>query len=409
MPSTATTFDFALKERYDDSTVENLTLADRPLLAKLTKDEDFMGESLVTPVIHGNPQGMAGSSQSVASTNETNVKGKKFTATPGDYNASVSIGDKVLKLSRGNPGAFLQNRLAETDGLYEQVADNLTTYLWGLGGGALAQRASASTNVITLSTPSDVMNFEEGMTVVASSADGDDASDALRSGSTTVASVQRTDGTVTLTSAAAITSFANSDWLFRQGDFFGNTGTVVIKGVQAFITATDVPADLWGMVRTSDPQRLAGCRVASSALTGKNIEERIRLLGALMMGRYKCKGGQTGFMHPEDWQTLETSLSSRNISATKDEASKFGFMKITVVIGGQSVDIFPDRYCPKGTFFLLRLKNWKLHSPGKLIQPLNEDGLTMLRKTTNDYEFRLVSYPILMCNAPGYNGRVSLT
>jgi hypothetical protein len=55
--STVTTFDFALKERYDDSTVENLTLADRPFFAKVTKNEDFMGESLVTPVIHANPQG----------------------------------------------------------------------------------------------------------------------------------------------------------------------------------------------------------------------------------------------------------------------------------------------------------------------------------------------------------------
>jgi hypothetical protein len=33
----------------------------------------------------------------------------------------------------------------------------------------------------------------------------------------------------------------------------------------------------------------------------------------------------------------------------------------------------------------------------------------MLRKaTTNDYEFRLKSYPIHATNAPGYNGRIPL-
>jgi hypothetical protein len=33
----------------------------------------------------------------------------------------------------------------------------------------------------------------------------------------------------------------------------------------------------------------------------------------------------------------------------------------------------------------------------------------MLRAaTTNDYEYRLQSYPAVTCTAPGYNGRVAL-
>jgi hypothetical protein len=42
-----------------------------------------------------------------------------------------------------------------------------------------------------------------------------------------------------------------------------------------------------------------------------------------------------------------------------------------------------------------------------LIHPVTADGLTILRKgTTNDYEYRLESWPQLACNAPLYNGRV---
>jgi hypothetical protein len=406
--STVTTFDFALKERYDDSTVENLTLADRPFFAKVTKNEDFMGESLVTPVIHANPQGHAGSGQSTASTNETNVVGKKFTATPGSYQSSVSIGDKVLKLSRGNPGAFLQNRLAETDGLFEQAADNLATYTWGNGGGALGACASIDTETVVLTDPTDAMNFEEGMVLVGSDNDGEDVTDALHSGSTYVTAVDRSAGRVTTEDISDISGFGTADFLFRQGDFYGDTGVVVIKGVQAFVAGTESPAALWGMTRTSDPQRLAGCRVPSADYSGKNIEERINILGSYMSGRFKAKGPWDGYLHPEDWQSLSTSLQSRGIRPLKDESTKFGFMAIETVIGGQSVKIYSDRFCPKGTFFLLRMKNWTMHSPGKLIQPLNEDGLTMMRKSSNDYEFRLVSYPILMCNAPGYQGRIAL-
>jgi hypothetical protein len=409
MASTLATFDFALKTRYTDQKVENLTMADRPLFAMTKRNEDLSGTQLVIPLVHVNPQGAAGDALATAQTNATNVVGKKFAITPGDYFAKVDIGDKVLVLSRGNAGAFLENQLAETDGLYEQVADNFAIYQWGAGGGALGQRASAATNVITLINPQDTLDFEEGMTVVASAGDGTGGSDALRAGSTTVASVQREAGTVTLTSAAGITSFADNDFLFRQGDFWGNTTVAIFKGVQAFVTSSSAPAALYGMTRTTDPQRLAGCRVPATDLSGKNIEERIRLLGAYMSGRYKTPGGLTGFLHPEDWQNLETALAARGQRPLTDESTRFGFMKLQVVMGGKIVDIFPDRYTPKGTFFALRLQNWSFYSPGKLIQTVNGDGLTMLRKaTTNDYEFRLKSYPIHATNAPGYNGRVAL-
>lgn len=407
--STLTTFDFALKTRYTDEKVENLTKADRPAFAMVGRNEDLSGNALVVPLIHVNPQGVAGSSVSTAQTNATNIVGKKFTITPGDYFASVDIGDKVLTLSRNNAGAFLENQLAETDGVYEQVADNFATYMFGAGGGSLGVRASASTNVITLTNPQDTLNFEPGMTVVASANDGTDASHTLRIGSTTVASVEREAGTVTLTSAAGITSFANSDHLFRQGDFWGDSTVSIFKGIQAYVTATGAPAALYGMTRTSDPQRLAGCRVPSADYSGKNIEERIRLLGAYMTGRYKTPGATHGFLHPEDWQNLESALQSRGVRPVEDSSTKFGFMKIDVVMGGKLVPIYPDRYAPKGTFFGLRMQNFKFHSPGKLIQTVNGDGLTMLRKSTsNDYEFRLKSYPIFSCNAPGYQGRIPL-
>ncbi len=410
MSSTLTTWSNMLKARYTKEKVQNLTEADRPLLAMLRKDTEQQGSSLEVPLIHVNPQGIAGSGIAAAQTNQTSVVAKKFSMTAGDYFGSCYIGDKVMKASRGNPGAFLENKVAETDGLHEQMSDDLAIYLWGNGGGALGKRASASTNVITLAEGSDTLNFEEGMTIVASAADGSTSTDALRAGSTTVASVERDAGTITLASSAGITSFANNDFLFRSGDFFGNTGVTVVKGVQAFIPSANPTTPLWGMTRSSDPQRLGGCRVAASDYTAKTIDERIRILGSYMSGRYKTPGATAGFLHPEDWTTLETVMAARGTRPLVDDKTKFGFMKIDVVMGGRVVSIYPDRYCPKGTFFALRLQNWWLSSMGPLISPMEEDGLVLLRAaSTMDYEYRLVSYPILACNAPGYNGRVPLT
>lgn len=388
---------------------------DRPLLGMLQKrgDTGMVGSSMPVPFIYSNPQGVS-AGFSTAQTNNTNVKPDQWLITAGDYYGVVEIGDKVLAASRNNVGAFLDNKITETDGLYEQCSENLDIYLWGNGGQAIGQRASLSTNTVTLSSPEQAANFEVGMTVVASSADGSTATDTLRAGSTTVTAVDRSNGTVTLASAAAITSFANNDYLFRQGDFFGTSGTIVIKGVQTFVTSSDTPMALWGVSaaqRLVDLQRYSGCRVPTSVITNRSFEERIRILGSYMAGRYKSdmSGDLVSFWHPEDWQVLETLMLSRGVRPAEDESTQFGYVSITAVIGGKMVKCYSARNCPKGSAFVFNLKNWWISSMLDLLHPQNGDGLEMLRRdASTDYEYRLVSYPLLACNAPKNSGRVSL-
>lgn len=406
--STLTTFDALMKRRYPQSRVNDLTLAERPLLAMLTKDPSFSGSAMSIPLIQTNPQGVAALDLNTAQTNATNVVPKNFLITVGDYFGSVSIGSKVILASRDNPGAFLSNQKVEMDGVINTCSDSLHKHVWGNGGGALGQRKSISSNTVTLTDPSTVYAFDEGMTVVASGdGDGSAGTETLRTGSTTVASKDPENGTITLTNAGSITLFADNDYLFRQGDFLGTSGAGIIKGVQAYIVASSasVPT-LFGMTRTSNPIKLAGCRIGSSDLTGRTTEERIKKLGARMTGYYKMKMFDKGFLNPEDWQDLEISLNARGIRPTQDESTKFGFMSLKVTAGGQTVDIISDFACPKGTFFGLRMGTWKLWSMLDLVHTVNGDGLTLLRKgTTNDYEFRVESFPQLACDAPGWNGR----
>lgn len=416
MGSTLLTYDALLKQRYENKNrVEKLMYGDRPLLGLLTKagDTGMVGKNLPVPFIYGNPQGIGGTF-GTAQANANNIKADQWLITAGQYYGVVQIGDMVLAASRNNIGAFLDDKMTETDGLYEQCSEDLDIYLWGNGGQALGQRASANTNVITLTSLEQAANFEVGMTVVASAADGSTSTDTLRSGSTTVTAVDRANGTVTLASAAAITLFANNDYLFRQGDFFGTTGTIVIKGVQCFITSTDTPMALWGVSaaqRLVDLQRYSGCRVPTSVISNKSFEERCRILGSYMAGRYKSNMQEmAGYMHPEDWQVLETVMMARNVRPVEDTSTSFGYMSITAILGGKSVKIYPARNCPKGTFFLLNMKDWWISSMLDLLHPQNGDGFEMLRKdSSTDYEYRLISYPLLANRAPKNSGRVSLT
>lgn len=409
MSLSLTTYDALLKRRYTSQKVANLTEAERPLLARLKKDPSFSGSAMSVPLIHANPQGLASQSLLIAQGSASNLKSKNFLITVGDYFGTVDISAKVMVASRDNPGAFLSSKTAETDGLYEQISDQLHILAWGNGGGAIGRRASVSGQVITLSDPTTVFAFEEGMTIAASGdGDGSAGTEALRAGTGVVTVVDRVNGKVTYT--GTITTFTDLDYIFRYGDFLGNTGAGLMVGVQNYVYSTDTAVpNLFGMVRTSDPTRLAGCRIATADLTGRNIEERIKLLGSRMTGRYKAKMFTDGFMNPEDWQTLEIQLNARGIRSTEDDKTQFGFNVLKVGSGGAMVTIYADRACPKGTFFGLRMDNWTLYSMLDLIHPVDGDGLKMLRKSaTNDFEFRLESFPQLACNAPLFQGRVPL-
>jgi len=413
MASTLTTFDFALKERYTEEKVEDLSYAENPFLGMIKKNEEFSGDGYNVPVITVPPQGVAAANLSTAQTGRTNVVGFKFLLTAGDYYGAVDIGDKVIKASRNNPGALLENKTAETDGLYQQMADSIAIYAFGNGGNALGRESGAWTTPSTtliLSDISQAANFEVGMIVVSDTVDGGEASGTVNSGTNTITAVDRETGTLTGTAwDSAITGFAASDYLFRSGDYTGASTVLCIEGLGSFITATNAPAALYGMTRTSDPQRLAGCRIAAADIAGLGIERRIKKLGSYMTGRYKGPGADVVFLHPEDWEVLETSLEARGWRSLTDESTRFGYEAISATVGGRKVKIYSDRHCTKGTAFLLKQNSWTMYSMLKLIHQINGDGLTMLRKsTTNDYEFRLQAYPCMATNAPGWNGRVTL-
>ena len=412
MASSLTTFANLLKVRYDSRKVADLTESHSPLMAKMSKDQSFQGSSQDIPLVHGNPQGLAAASLATAQASTSNIVSKKFQLTTGTYQASVSFGDKVMKASRGNEGAFMRNQVAEMDGLYKQVGMVQSRYLYGNGGGSIGQIATGgiAANVITLEEPSDVLNFEVNQYLVFSANDGSDSAHTVRAGSTFVTAVDREAGTVTVDDFGDVTGEAAGDYIFREGDFVGNTSTELFHGLQSFIPAAAPTTTLYGMTRTADPIRLGGARVPSADYSGLNNEERIMLLGAYMSGRYHGPGATDAFAHPEDWHNLQVALRSQGWQPAKDTSTRFGFQKIEVVLGSKLVNIYSDTYCPKGTFFALNMDHWKIHSMGPMIRKLDEDGLNFLRaSTTNNYEYRLVSYMAPCTNAPGFSGRIPLT
>lgn len=415
--STLTSFDAFLKERYYDGGdfVEKLQFGENTLLGMLEKrgDSGMVGLDLPVPIITVLPQG-AGKTFSVAQARSNSTTAGQLLMKAGDYHGVVQIGDKVMKASKTNKGAFLENKMLEIDGLWETCGENLSIYLWGNGGNALGRRESIAGNVITLTEPADAANFEVGMAIVASANDGSLATDTIlvNSEDVTVVAVNAAAGTVEISDATDIGSFANGNYLFRKSDFFGDSLAPVLIGVQAFITATDSPAALWGVsaaTRALMPQRWAGCRPSSVAIAGKSIEERLKILIAQMRSRFKAKTPDAFFMNPEDMQKLDTTQVSTVQRDDKSSKATMGYEALALRTPGGVIPIYEDRHCPIGHAFAFRMKNHWLTHMDDLLHPQEGDGFQMLRKdSSTDYEFRLLSYPIYVNNAPLHHGRVPL-
>lgn len=416
MPSTLTTFAAFVKTYFNPQKVENLTKTGKPLYSMIKKNTAISGNPWQVPIQYANPQGIStdlANAQVASAGVGGNVQGVAWSIQVGDYSGSVTIGDKAIRATRNNVGAFLENKAAEIEGLYEQASQAISTYLWRNGGGAIGQRSGAlSGNIVTLVQAADTFNFEVGMTVVAASDDGSGVADNRRTGSTTVSAVDRISGTVTLTNAAALIGFVASDFLFRLGDYAGSVVPLFVKGVDAFVTSSVTPGVLWGVTRTTDVQRLSGCKVSATDLGGKGIEERIQLLGAYMAGRYKAMtdgGDYRCFLHPEDWQNLALSVQSRGIRMLNGETAEVNFEYIEILAAGKRIKTFSDPFASKGNAYILRMEDWVLGSYGDLLTVPEADGLQLLRAAnTNNYEYRLLAYPAVSCKAPGFQGRVAL-
>jgi hypothetical protein len=399
-----TSFASALKEHYTDERVQNMVYKDNPLLAMMPKYEQFGGKNLPIPIIYGNPQGRS-ATFSTAQANKTASQITDFVLTRNRDYSLASIDNETLEASKGNANAFMEAATTEIDGAINSITRSLAIAQYRSGSGSIGQaNAATTTTALQLKEAADVTNFEVGMELVASTADGGGS---VKSGSVTVTAVDRDSGAVTIDAASAIdggSGIALDDFLFVEGDYDSK-----VKGLQAWLpdAAPTAGDNFFSVDRSTDATRLGGIRYDGSS---QPIEEAI--IGAIH--RVAREGGRPShlFMSYEKWDELAKSLGSK--VQYIDEAVKIGNAHLNfrgIMVHGPKgpVKVLPDQNCPNGRAFLLQLDMWKCYSLGKAPQILDTDGLKMLRESSADaVEVRVGYYAQVGCRAPGYNANVKL-
>lgn len=423
--ATATNQVAALKELYDDPTqyMQDLVYKRNPLLALLPKDESpdgFAGKYIPVPIVYGTGQGRS-HTFSTAQTNQTAPQlASFFVYRVSDYQI-VTITNELLEATKNNAAAFVDEAKLNMDTGFRNLSNNLAHDIFASGTGSRGNIGSIVTNgattavTITLSSSSQVVQFEVGMVLVSSATDGS----APSTDTVTLTAVNRRTGVLTGVSSVSPSSTLSGTWaalsyLYVQGDIpsagASSTGSFLApSGLAAWIpiVAPSGADNFWNVNRSVDT-RLYGQSYNAQA---ESIEEGL-IDSATQIAQ---EGGAPDycFMNFLSYAALEKSLGSKvqYVSVKHDEAD-IAFAGITLNAPYGPITVIPDRNCPSQTAYLLELETFKFRSLGKAPHVLTYglEGLEGVRVGNADaLEIRIGYYGNLICSAPGWSGVVQLS
>ena len=418
----------ALKELYVDSNdyMKDLVYKENPFFALVPKNESpdgFAGKYIPVPLEYGTPQGRSHGFSNAQNQQTAASLASFFVYVISDYQL-VTITNLLMEQTKSNAGAFVDAAKLQMDGGFRNITNNIAFEIFADGTATRGISTSASTQngtvaggtVIPLSNAQQIVNFEVGMLLVASSSQGG----AVSSDTVIITAVNRATGILSGTASA---SSLSGNWAIGSGAAYlsisgdlpsaGASSTssyLALSGLQAWLPVTSPASNdsFWGVNRSADPTRLAGCRFDASAYT---IEEGITNALAFL----NREGGKPDLLVMDfaSYAALVNSLGAKvQYVQVKHDEVEVAFEGITFQSAYGKVTVLADRSCPPATGYLLTMSTFKLRSLGKVphILTYGMEGLEGLRVGSADaLEIRIGYYGNLICSAPGWNCVVSLS
>ena len=418
----------ALKELYknDKEYMKDLVYKENPFLALVPKDESpdgFAGKYIPVPLEYGVPQGRSHTFTNAQGNQTPTQLASFFVYVIQDYQL-VTITNLLMEQTKSNAGAFVDAAKLQMDGGFRNITNNIAFELFGSGTATRGTSTAASTQsgttvggtVLPLSNANQIVSFEVGMTLVASSTDGG----APSTDTVLITGVDRANGIVTGTASAASLS---ANWaigtgiayLTVQGDLpsagASSTGSfLALSGLAAWLPVT-TPSNtdnFWGVNRSADPTRLAGLRYNATSYT---IEEG--MTNALAFANREGAKPDVCIMDFASYAALVNSLGAKvQYVQVKHDEVEVAFDGIIFQSAYGKITVLADRSCPPQTAYVLTMSTFKLRSLGKVphILTYGMEGLEGLRVGNADaLEIRIGYYGNLICSAPGWNMVVQLS
>lgn len=290
----------------------------------------------------------------------------------------------------------------------------LNKMFYGNGGGAIAQLDAAAsgggTDTLLVQDADDLLFLSKGHVLVSSNTDGTSGSVDANPG--VIGAINRRTGQIVISSGSWNASFANSDYLFLEGDFGAH-----MKGFRAWIPDSDPSATtFFGLDRTDDHLRLAGQRIAAEAsdVTLENFLLRV----TTEVGVQAANNTLRLYWHPSHFNQLVRELGSKveysKIMGRDSQGGTYeiGVRSVMLVCGSMDLEIVPDRDATKHRGFLCDPDMMSFEGMGEAprVSTFGDDTTMWLRSSTEDaMEGRIVSKGQFVFHAPGHFANLDLS
>lgn len=398
-----------VKELYPEGDVPWTVYSKNPEVAWIEKDEKFVGQPARIPVQTEMTMG-ASAQFANAQANIQQSAYYAFLVTRVEDFSIARIDNHALAAVDGDEGGLVDLWSREIDSAMKHAVWQMGKMIFRSGTGSIGVVGAVATNLLTLATPADVVNFGVGMTVNAAATDG--GALVNTAAKEVIAGIDRVNGVLKSTSVnwtTNLTGVAAGYFLSRDGDGQNNGATpFVLTGMQGWIpggTLSSPPGALFGVTRSVDPTGLAG-QLFNAA--GYAAEEA--LIEAIARADVEGATSDTLLCHPRQKAALLKSLESKT-KYNKESGpgtGNIGFKDVHFESDLGPVKIIGTRNCPFNTAFLVQEDSWYLGSIGKAPRIQDFDTLEFVRVNNADQlEVRIYAYYQEVCRAPRWQVQIS--
>ena len=379
-----TNADSALKSGYLDVVSEQLNYSVNPFFAAIEKStNDVWGKEVRKLAVYGMNGGVGAGTEDGELPGASGNNYGQFVTTLKNLYGVVEISDKAIRASENNSGAFVSLLNAEMDGLIRSSKFNFGRMLFGNGSGKLAVVIGAIAGMIVLD---EMANVIEGMVIDFRDENGN----LIPSISgRKITAVDRFNKAIVVSGAEiSEDNIPENSFITVQGSYNNE-----LTGLGAIFDSEN--DNLYGLSKSSNLWL-----TPYSKYDVGNIDE-ITLQTALDEIEQQS-GGAVNF--------IVCSWGVRRALQKIFSANKVAFDTMEIAGGFKTmsyngIPIVADRFCPKGTMYLLNTNDFTLHQLCDWQWLADDDGKVLKQVPGKPvYTATLVKYADLICSRPNGQG-----
>ncbi len=375
---TMTSADKALKSLYLGVVSEQLNTEVNPLLAKIKQTtSDVWGKEVRRLVKYGVNGGVGAGDEDGDLPTSAGNNYEQIVTTLKNLYGTIEISDKAIRASENDAGAFVNLLNAEMEGLIKASSFNFGRMLFGDGKGTLATIVAVLGNEIAVSDASYIF---EGMMVDVLSADGEDIGIKGRR----VTSVNKSANKIKLSGGSLLETDADEGCIIAVQGSYGKE----ITGLGAIFGTGDT---LYGLRKNDNtwlkPLIIQGAGEISETTIQKAIDTLDDEHGSKVNFIICSSGVKRAFQ--QHLSTYKRNLDVMELNGGYKALSYNG------------IPIISDRFCPKGTMYLLNTDDFALHQLCDWKWLEDESGKVLRQNAGKPtYTATLVKYADLICTRP---------